>query len=101
MDTTMIDPITGLQDRSCESTDDGRFRIGQHVVITREWAEELRKYVYLNTRSIDEIRALYTGPIAEIWACDGPDEPWWTIRVKCQGPDPWEIPDDLELVACA
>ncbi len=89
------------KDRRCESTADGRFQIGQAATITLEWAEELSRYVYQGTKSTDEVRELFTGTIVEIWACESASGTEWMIRIDCPGPDPWEIPENLEHVATA
>jgi hypothetical protein len=85
-------------DRQCQVTDDGRFKIGDVVTISLDWAHQIRRHVYDGRKTIEEVRAMHTGPILEIWTGGSDAHPWWSLKLGCPSASPWEMPDDLEHV---
>lgn len=81
----------------CQETPDGRFKVGDRVTITLDWAHHLCSAVYLDRKTVTQIRTERTGPILEIWTGGHQDSPWCSVRVDCSAPHPWESPDDLEF----
>lgn len=81
----------------CQETPDGRFKVGDRVTITLDWAHRLRSSVYGDRKTMEHIRSERTGKILEIWTGGHQDYPWCSVKVDCSAPLPWESPDDLEF----
>lgn len=87
-----------MRDAQLDATPDGRFAIGDRVTITLDWAHQLRRHVYDGRRTVEQIRAERTGPIAEIWIGGSDALPWISVRIDCAAVLPWEMIGDIEHV---
>lgn len=88
-----------MKDTQRQSTHDGRFKVGDRVTVTTDWAHQLRRNVYDGRKTVEQIRAERTGTIAEIWTGGSDANPWWSVRIDCAASHPWEAPEDLEPIA--
>lgn len=86
-----------MRDTPLEVTPDGRFKVGDTVTITLDWAHQLRRHVYDGRKTVDEIRAERTGSIVEIWTGGADAHPWCSVKIAHAAAHPWEMADDLEL----
>ncbi len=82
------------------ATPDGRIKVGDHVTITLDWAHQIRRHVYDGRKTVDEVRALHTGPVLEICTgSSGAGVTWVSVKIDCPSLSPWEMADDLEIVS--
>lgn len=86
-------------DTKLEVTPCGRFKVGDVVTVTLDWAHQLRRAVYDGRKTVEQIRSERTGPILEIWTGGSDAHPWCSVLSDVSAVHPWEMPDDLELVS--
>lgn len=88
-----------MKDTQLPSTSDGRFKVGDRVRPTLEWATRLATVVYQGRKTATEVQRERTGAILEIWTGGSDSSPWTSIRLDVAAAHPWEMPEDLELVS--